>query len=914
MRNLRFSLSLFCLILSYFLCLPGTCRAELMELKTQHYIIYYTTGNEYAANEVARVAEEVWDDLVTAFDMIEEYRTIHIRVADEAEAGNGYAAWYDNTVMVTASALSFELRGTSNSLRNVTIHELAHIFSIKKASKNKFFSNLQVSMGTFNEMPDWEVNVPVYFYLVAPTWWSEGIAQHQSKKHFGDMWDTHRDMLLRMAVLEKDLLNYAEMGHFVRDNLHAEMTYNQGFSFVEYLAQNYGNDKVEAMAENRSWISFDGTLKKTFGKTGEQLYKEWKARLQGKYHKIKDSIGTVNQGNMLEKGGDMDYAPRFSQSGDKFLYLTNDGFEYSINNIRLIDLKTDARKTVGEIRFYSDMFLSSKKTLRITSRPSWSPDEKSVLFSTYNSSRYNDLYLLELRTMYARQLTWNMRASDPEFSSDGKKIVFVKNGLDNNQSVGSSNLCIMDSDGKNIRYITHFTNGTQIYSPHWSPDDKRILFTIFNGKDRDIVTINSDAPYYNRDLALVDSNFFPDSTGYSPEAEFEIILSTSADERDAVWDIDGRSIIYASDRGGVFNIYRHNPEDTAAEQITNVIGGALAPAVHPVTGEIYYVNYHAADFSIYIMDSKGAARKFPLKEEEREYSLNPTKPSFEDYWKGEMGSVGKAVHRRGLIDVSPIISFSPALIGDTVQLAQGNVGLELTTGNKLGGFDFYGFGSLGKDFTNRSDVNSRLYLSTTKHFTPISGENLQWQPAVNLFYSRLEYNRDMELINYEVPAFFEYSGNIQNVAVDRNTGDSLWTGDTLNRVMTHYNKYHSVSRLNYNIFGAVSSLEFGKAHALRLSYSGFRLSETVSRNDFDVEYHIQKLYGDSAASVFKDGRISGDESIERRTDTLPNETYSTNDVITDSPFFSAHRFTAGWIYRRLKPSNQLPGGRIMGLF
>ena len=52
---------------------------------------------------------------------------------------------------------------------------------------------------------------PLY-HLNAPRGWTEGIAQYGAQKFGYDSWDSHRDMLLRMAVLEDDLLSWEEMG------------------------------------------------------------------------------------------------------------------------------------------------------------------------------------------------------------------------------------------------------------------------------------------------------------------------------------------------------------------------------------------------------------------------------------------------------------------------------------------------------------------------------------------------------------------------------------------------------------------------------------------------------------------------------------------------------------------------------
>ncbi|MEK6546110.1 MAG: hypothetical protein AABZ28_06235, partial [Nitrospinota bacterium] len=95
---------------------------------------------------------------------------------------------------------------------------------------------------------------------------------------------------------------------------------------------------------------------------------------------------------------------------------------------------------------------------------------------------------------------------NPEFSPDGKQIVFVsktestekiKKGEFWHKTPFYLNLWIIDSDGKNKRQLTY--GKVQDFAPRFTPDGKRVLF-VSNRRDnrRDVWSINTDGSNLNR--------------------------------------------------------------------------------------------------------------------------------------------------------------------------------------------------------------------------------------------------------------------------------------------------------------------------------------------------------------------------------------------------------------------------------
>src|SRR5690625_6180600 len=79
--------------------------------------------------------------------------------------------------------------------------------------------------------------------LSIPPWFAEGSAQYQDGKLGYDSRDSHRDMLLRTRLESDSWLSLKEMSSFSSKNgLERELVYNQGFAFVNYLADRFGEE------------------------------------------------------------------------------------------------------------------------------------------------------------------------------------------------------------------------------------------------------------------------------------------------------------------------------------------------------------------------------------------------------------------------------------------------------------------------------------------------------------------------------------------------------------------------------------------------------------------------------------------------------------------------------------------------
>lgn len=585
-------------------------------IETEHFLVHYHQGTARTANAVAEIAEDIYPH-VTGLYQYEPGSKVEFIIKDVQDYANGAAYFFDNKIEIWSENLDYILRGTHNWLRDVITHEYTHIISLQKAMKYPrrlpvgWFQAFGYEEGRRPDVvrgfPDVIVSYP-FAGITVPVWFAEGVCQYQTEPKKFDYRDSHREMILRDRVITGNLLSFDEMSTFGKNSIGNESSYNQGFSFVKYLSQQYGDTvvaKLAARAGSPATVSFKSVIKKVTGVGGDELHRQWHDHLKATYsQRLKTIEVNLQIGEALVEEGIGNLHPAVSPDGKKVAYLATGTADYlSQNKLMVQNLET------GEI---------TEVTKKVTGSLSWSPDGRYLAYAKLTPlrstlSNFNDLYIYDLEEEKEYRMTKALRARHPDWSHDGTRLVFIA------ESDGLTNLFVLELGdlqetlnqkewherfydlnehklierpepnreqpqryyyrdaafkGEKLIQLTRFVNGRQIYHPRWSPDDSYIIF--------------DTSVEFGRDIAKI-----PASGG-----EMTFVLNQRYDERYPVFHPHTGELLYASDETGIFNIYGLNLDTGEKKAYTNVIGGAFMPSMTP-DGALYYALYINQGYKIY---------------------------------------------------------------------------------------------------------------------------------------------------------------------------------------------------------------------------------------------------------------------------------------------------------------------------
>jgi WD40 repeat protein len=308
-------------------------------------------------------------------------------------------------------------------------------------------------------------------------------------------------------------------------------------------------------------LALNTSSKKVFaGKNFYQLKREWKAALTEKYAKEKLQLEAQGLTPLSEiktiKDGTLSL-PTLSRDGKRLLYVQQDYFNRP--RVHLLNLGT------GE---------DTKISKEIGNQYSFSPDGKKVAFSRIATHkrwyRYFDLYELDLESKSSKRLTKGERAFHPDYSPDGKKIVYVANKLLTTQ------LFTWDLVEEKATALTPPEKAVQHSNPRFSPDGKQVAVSRWKQGNRDILLLDLQGHVVKQ------------------------ITDDAAIDNHPSFSADGKSLFFSSDRSGVSNIYRYDIASGSQEKISNVLTGLFEPQLRD--GKIFVKNYNGHGYDIQTLD------------------------------------------------------------------------------------------------------------------------------------------------------------------------------------------------------------------------------------------------------------------------------------------------------------------------
>ena len=228
--------------------------------------------------------------------------------------------------------------------------------------------------------------------------------------------------------------------------------------------------------------------------------------------------------------------------------------------------------------------------------PTWSPDRRSVLYTTY---RRNNQEIVQLDLTSGTQRTWVPSESlnmTPAFSPDGQLVAYAS------ANQGNSDIFTLNVGTKEIVQLTAHPRAD--LSPTWAPDGRKLAFTSDRGGQPQIYVMKRDGSRVRR---LTFEGKYNAAPAWSPRGDwiayvcyvrgmgFKLCRMSPDGERrvqmtkgpsgeiddSPSWAPDGRHLVFSSTRGGQSHIYMMTIDGTGLEQLTKGGKHHSSPAWSP---------------------------------------------------------------------------------------------------------------------------------------------------------------------------------------------------------------------------------------------------------------------------------------------------------------------------------------------
>jgi TolB protein len=185
--------------------------------------------------------------------------------------------------------------------------------------------------------------------------------------------------------------------------------------------------------------------------------------------------------------------------------------------------------------------------LGINTSPAWSPDGRFVAL-TLSKDGNPEIYLLTLATGALRRLTtWSGIDTEPTWSPTGREIAFVSDRS------GSAHVYVMDAEGANVRRLTQSGFNTQ---PRWSPKGDAIAFTSRQG-NHDVWVVNPDG------------------------SNLRQLTAGPGGNEGASWSPNGRHLVFQSSRAGSFQLFTMLADGSEQQQLSRGPGETTSASWSP---------------------------------------------------------------------------------------------------------------------------------------------------------------------------------------------------------------------------------------------------------------------------------------------------------------------------------------------
>ncbi len=534
-------------------------------LETPHLRLHYYAQEESLARRLAPVAESVCVEFNRRFRISSRqpvpfllYSAHHVFQQTNATPGLISEGTGGLTELIKGRVL-LPHNGSWHRLIWVTRHELAHSYMLEKLSQV-----MKANRRTQGYLP--------------PLWFIEGLAEYCATT-----WDADAEGLLRDAVLSRRALPLTQSGPITGTVL----MYKEGHSFLLYLAEHYGSEKVFDLMDN--WHradDFETAFRITFGEPLKDVDQAWFAGLKRRYYPVvAEAVSAGEVAQRMTRRGQYNLGPRVlpaAARGDGAPADTALRFCYFAAGESGVDLMLDEPTRDGRRRAHRLLRGGQSPSFEsfhlFQNRPDASPSGMIALSSKRGGR--DALYLVDSRRRrVVRRFDFpNLVAiNDPSLAPGDRAVVFSAQ-----EDGGRSDLYRVTWDGDDVRLERLMADDFDDVEPDVSPDGRWIVFASDRGSPEGRYAL----------FRLSTAGGIPERLSQPP----------GGDDRQPVVSPDGRWIVFRSTRAGTSDLWLRPAEPSReARRATRMVGPVSDPDWTPDGRGLLFTGQERVEFQTYRM-------------------------------------------------------------------------------------------------------------------------------------------------------------------------------------------------------------------------------------------------------------------------------------------------------------------------
>lgn len=527
---------------------PWSVRWQV--LRSSHAKIIFSADMVDEAQRLALILDTL--NRAGGFSLNHRPRPINVVLHSKTAYSNGFVTWAPKRTEFYTTASQTE--DAQDWLTHLAIHEYRHVVQMDRLN-NGFTHVLGYVFG--------QQAVGAVGGLFYPFWFLEGDAVLTetllSRTGRGRMAEFEQELRAQLVDGSPFSMSKAFLGsyrHYVPNH------YNMGYALVAGARNRYGSTLWSDAAKNtgrNSWTltPFNSTIKQVAGMGKRRLYEsvfaEWqqKWRLQDSLLKVTDYKCVVSSGNNYLN---FQY-PSMLDDGHVMAWMNGPGV---VGQFVSVDAQSGEWRSIHApgIRQDEPFSVATDKMVWTELEPHW----------RWENQKFNNIYLMDLRTRLLKRLTSHGRYFSPSLSPDGRSIATIYVSESNHNFIH-----ILSDEGALIQQIAT-PNNEFPFTPVWTADGRSVVMILHGQAGKCIVSLS------------LEDQAWQSLTNYS----FNQIRLPK---------VVGDEVFYTSSETGIENIFKIPLSGGTPQQVTSARFGVVG-AVSLNADSIIYSSYSPHGYSL----------------------------------------------------------------------------------------------------------------------------------------------------------------------------------------------------------------------------------------------------------------------------------------------------------------------------